>query len=84
VHRFVKLLVSHRLHHLVQRGRRDQTLADFLSEAQIQIHGIKLNQPDWRHDSHSLALTARDPAGGMLHVILLHTLITTRNFTKKS
>ena len=52
VHRFVKLLVSRRLHHQVQRGRRDQTLADFLSEAQIQIHGIKLNQPDWSHDSH--------------------------------
>jgi isoamylase len=70
VHRFVKLLVSHRLHHLVQRGRRDQTLADFLSQAQIQIHGIKLNQPDWGHNSHSLALTARDPAGGMLHVMI--------------
>jgi isoamylase len=70
VHRFVKLLVSHRLHHLVQRGRRDQTLADFLSEAHIQIHGIKLNQPNWSHDSHSLALTARDPAGGMLHVMI--------------
>jgi hypothetical protein len=26
-----------------QPGRRDQTLADFLSEADIQIHGIKLN-----------------------------------------
>jgi len=70
VHRFVKLLVSHRLHHLVQRGRREQTLADFLTEAHIQMHGTKLNQPDWSHDSHSLAFTARDPAGGMLHVMI--------------
>jgi len=70
VHRFVKLLVSHRLHHLAQRGRRDQTLADFLTEAQIQIHGTKLNQPDWTHDSHTLAWTARDPAGGMLHFMI--------------
>ena len=34
------------------------------------MHGTKLNQPDWGHDSHSLAFTARDPAGGMLHVII--------------
>jgi glycogen operon protein len=70
VHRFVKLLVSHRLHHLVQRNRRDQTLADFFTEADIQMHGVKLNQPDWSHDSHSLAFTARDPAGGMVHVMM--------------
>jgi isoamylase len=70
VYRFVKLLVAHRLHHLAQRNRRDQTLADFLSEAQIQMHGIKLNQPDWGHDSHSLAFTARDPAGGMVHTMI--------------
>jgi glycogen operon protein len=70
VHRFVKLLVSHRLRHLVQRGKRNQTLSDFLNEAHIQIHGIKLNEPDWSHDSHTLAFTARDPAGGMLHVMI--------------
>ena len=70
VHRFVKLLIVHRLHHLVRRGRRDQTLADFLREAHIQIHGVKLNQPDWSYDSHSLAFTALDPAGGMLHVMI--------------
>jgi glycogen operon protein len=70
MHRFVKRLVSHRLHHLVQRDRRDQTLTEFLSEANIQIHGMKLNEPDWSHDSHSLAFTARDPVGGMLHVMI--------------
>ena len=52
VHRFVKLLVSHRLHHLVQRGRRDQTLADFLSEAQ--------HSNSW-HQTQSAGLESRLP-----------------------
>jgi isoamylase len=69
VHRFVKRLISHRLCHL-RSSWHNQTLADFLSEADIQIHGIKLNEPDWSHDSHSLAFTARDPAVGMLHVMI--------------
>ena len=48
----------------------NQTLTDFLTEAHIQMHGTKLNHPDWSYDSHSLAFTARDPAGGMLHVMI--------------
>ena len=70
VHRFVKRLVSHRLCHLVQGSALNHTLSDFLREAHIQIHGVRLNDPDWSHDSHSLAFTARDPAGGMLHIMI--------------
>lgn len=37
----------------------------------IVWHGVKLGQPDWSHDSHSLAFTLRHPeAGEQLHVIL--------------
>jgi glycogen operon protein len=70
VHRFVQRLLSHRLRHLVQQTWRHQTLAEFLSEAEIQVHGVKLGQPDWDQNSHSLALTARQPAGGMIHVMI--------------
>ena len=48
VRRFVERLVSHRLHLVSQLRWHDyQTLADFLREARIQIHGVKLDQPDW-------------------------------------
>jgi glycogen operon protein len=71
VHRFVERLVSH----ACTSGRpatlaRHQTLADFLREARIQIHGVKLDQPDWSDESHSLAFTARGPAGGMFHIMI--------------
>jgi glycogen operon protein len=71
VRRFVERLVSHRLH-LVSRLRwhEYQTLNDFLREARIQIHGVKLDQPDWGDESHSLAFTARGPAGGMFHIMI--------------
>jgi len=69
--RFVERLVSHRLHLVGQLGWHDhQTLADFLREARIHVHGIKLDQPDWGYESHSLAFTARGPVGGMFHIMI--------------
>jgi len=39
--------------------------------AHITWHGVRLGQPDWGHDSHSLAFTLRHPHGGdHLHVML--------------
>jgi isoamylase len=68
VHRFVKRLISHRLRPLAQSSWHNQTLTDFLRQARIQIHGVKLGQPDLSHDSHSLAFGALDPAGAIVHV----------------
>jgi glycogen operon protein len=34
------------------------TLNQLLQQAQIQWHGVKLNEPDWSDKSHSIALTA--------------------------
>ena len=71
VRRFVERLVSDRLHLISQLGWHDnQTLADFLRDANIQIHGVKLDQPDWSNESHSLAFTARGPSGGMFHIMI--------------
>ena len=37
----------------------------------ITWHGVKLGQPDWGQDSHSLAFSLRDPNGAdLLHIIL--------------
>jgi glycogen operon protein len=71
VHRFVERLIANRLHLADQLRWHDcQTLADFLREAHIQIHGVKLDQPDWSHQSHSFAFTARGPSGGMFHLMV--------------
>ncbi|HEY9640368.1 MAG TPA: hypothetical protein V6C57_07785, partial [Coleofasciculaceae cyanobacterium] len=40
-------------------------------EPHIVWHGVKLGQPDWGEDSHSLAFTLRHPeAGEHLHILL--------------
>ena len=66
LHRFVKLLIRF-------RGRRDvvgeqgrSTLTELLQRAQIEWHGLKLNQPDWSEHSHSLAFTLRSVRGSFL------------------
>ena len=70
LHRFVKRLISHRLHLVARHSWHDQALADFLRQAQVQIHGVKLDQPDLSQESHSLAFTVRGLEGGMIHLML--------------
>jgi len=74
VRRFVERLISHRLNLvLVLPTTLGDTLADFLREAHLEIDGVKLDQPDWSDESHSLAFTftARGPAaGGIMHVMI--------------
>jgi glycogen operon protein len=71
VRRFVERLISHRLNLVAQRRWHDQqTLADFLREARVKIHGVKVDQPDWGDNSHSLAFTALGPSGGMFHFMI--------------
>jgi len=71
VHRFVKRLISFRLQMDVLRGDEGLTLTEFLQRARIQWHGTRLNQPDWRDNSHSLAFTIECVTGTCLfHVIL--------------
>ncbi len=55
IHRFVKLLIQ--LRGLLYTWRESQaTLNLFFQQLYIEYHGIKLNQPDWNPDSHSLAI----------------------------
>lgn len=55
IHRFVKLLI--RLRGLLYiRQESSATLNLFFQQLHIEYHGIKLNQPDWGPDSHSLAI----------------------------
>src|SRR5262249_30048727 len=59
VHRFVTLLNARRLLRDVEHERQRVPLNELIREADLTWHGVKLDEPDWRHSSHSLAFTAR-------------------------
>jgi isoamylase len=59
VHRFVTLLNARRVLRDVERERQRVALNQLIRQADITWHGVKLDEPDWRHSSHSIAFTAR-------------------------
>jgi isoamylase len=68
--RFVKELIRLRLHFDKASKEYDLTLSQFLTRAQCDWHGVKLHQPDWSPDSHSLAATAVSLTGArVFHLI---------------
>jgi len=56
--RFVRLLIERRLARDMAEEPGAESLIHFLRESNKSWHGVKLNQPDWSHSSHSIALTA--------------------------
>ncbi len=66
IHRWVKGLI--RLRWLRESVRTDHhlTLAELMSIARVQLHGVELDNPDLAHDSHSLAITAASLSGDLL------------------
>jgi glycogen operon protein len=70
LHRFAKMLIAQRLVLGGRLGREGLTLNELLRRADIEIHGITLNKPDLSSESHSLAVTVRDPeAAASLHAM---------------
>jgi len=59
VHRFVTLLASRRLLRDVGHEDRRLSLTRLIADADKSWHGVKLDQPDWGENSHSIAFTAR-------------------------
>ena len=57
LYRFVSLLNARRVWRNDALERQRVSLNQLLRSANLSWHGIKLNQPDWRSDSHSIALT---------------------------
>jgi isoamylase len=52
-------------------GHPPLILTQLLHETRPTWHGVKLDQPDWNDESHSVAVTAEVPWAGLrLHVIL--------------
>ena len=56
VHRFVTLLNERRLMRNVEHEHRRLTLAQLIHQANKSWHGVKVGQPDWNPQSHSVAV----------------------------
>jgi isoamylase len=66
VHRFVKLLIARRLLRDAGPERQRRTLSQLISSATKNWHGVKLNQPDWSDQSHSVAFGVELKGAGLL------------------
>jgi len=66
VYRFVKLLIARGLSRNTGPERRRMTLTQLISGATKNWHGVKLNQPNWSDQSHSVAFSAKLKEEGLL------------------
>lgn len=57
--RFVKGVITVRMGLDLTTFRHGLSLREFVERLQVQFHGVRLHQPDWSEDSHSLAMTLR-------------------------
>jgi glycogen operon protein len=71
VHRFVKALIAVRMNRDLPVERLDMTLNELLRRQPVLWHGVKLNAPDWGHESHTLAATV--PLLG--YVLSMHLIV---------
>jgi isoamylase len=56
--RFCRHLIRNRIRREALSEGSGMSLNQLLRRARIEWHGVKLHQPDWGHDSHSIAVTA--------------------------
>ena len=56
--RFCGHMIRNRMRREAMSGGIDLSLNQLLDRARIEWHGVRLHQPDWGHDSHSIAMTA--------------------------
>jgi glycogen operon protein len=61
LHRFVQLLAARRAVRKMDTERQRRSLNQLLRGASKAWHGVKLRQPDWSQQSHSLAFSAELP-----------------------
>lgn len=70
IHRFTKQLIQARKKSDLSVETPDISLNQLLKQAKIEWHGVKLGQPDWGPDSHTIALTAHSMKGRFaIHVM---------------
>jgi len=69
--RFTQGLIRLRLNLDMTQAVHGLPLREFLAQSQVEFHGVRLHEPDFGDDSHSLAVTVRSVLGSrMVHAIL--------------
>jgi glycogen operon protein len=72
LHRFVELLAARRALRKLDSQRQRRSLNQLLRGASKAWHGVKLHQPDWSEQSHSLAFSAELPEENLsFHLIFI-------------
>jgi len=71
LHRFVRHLIALRTNRDLPVERVVMTLNELLRQQPVQWHGVRLNAPDWSHESHTIAATVRL----LGYPLLLHLII---------
>ena len=72
LHRFVELLASRRALRKMDNERQRRSLNQLLRCATKAWHGVKLHQPDWSRQSHSLALSMEVPEEDLSFYIIFN------------
>jgi isoamylase len=72
LHRFVRLLLERRLRRQIAPEQERESLNQLIEKAVKAWHGVKLNQPDWSDDSHSLAFSAEIRREELLFYLILN------------
>ena len=72
IHRFVKLLAARRALRKMDSERQRRSLNQLLRCATKAWHGVKLHQPDWSRQSHSLALSMEAPEEDLSFYIIFN------------
>lgn len=71
IHRFAKMLIAQRLDNDLAKVDLGFSLNELIHHAEVQWHGVRLHQPDWHNDSHTIAFSARS----MLRRFMFHCMI---------
>jgi glycogen operon protein len=69
IHRFVKQLIHFRRGLSIYKEERGLSLIQLLLQSKLQWHGVDLQRPDWRWNSHSLAFAVQGKRG-LFHLIM--------------
>jgi glycogen operon protein len=80
VHRFARLLIERRLLRDTGPEREGESLNRLIREANKAWHGVKLDQPDWGDDSHTLALCAEIRRQRLYFYLILNTFWESLDF----
>jgi glycogen operon protein len=65
IFRFVKGLINSRLLRDLSKPEFSMTLNKLMETGELRWHGVRLNQPDWSDDSHTISFTSRSLSGNL-------------------